>query len=90
MFSKMKNIDSVFRYVRLFSVAFISGCIIISVFIAYKSYQSASQSQQKIFMLADGKILEAFAAEGKDNIPAEAKDHVKMFLPIVTIHINNL
>jgi hypothetical protein len=66
-------------YVRRFSVAFIAGCIIISVFVAYKSYQLASQSQQKIFILTNGKTLEAFAAEKKDNIPGEAKDRVKMF-----------
>jgi conjugative transposon TraK protein len=79
MFTKTKNIDSAFRYVRIFSVAFIAGSIIISLFIAYKSYQLASQSQQKIFILANGKALEAFAADRKDNIPVEAKDHVKMF-----------
>lgn len=79
MFKKMKNIDSAFRYIRLFSIAFIAGCILISVFIAYKSYQIASQSQQKVFILANGKALEAYAADRKDNIPVEAKDHVKMF-----------
>ena len=52
MFTKMKNIDSAFRYVRMFSIAFIAACTIISLFIAYKSYQLASQSQQKIFILA--------------------------------------
>ena len=79
MFKQMKNIDSAFRYIRLFSIVFIAGCIIISIFIAYKSYQLASQSQQKIFILANGKALEAYSADRKDNIPVEAKDHVKMF-----------
>ena len=79
MFKKMKNIDSAFRYIRVFSIAFITGCIIISLFTAYKSYQLASQSQQKVFILANGKALEAYAADRKDNIPVEAKDHVKMF-----------
>lgn len=79
MFQKTKNIDSAFRHIRLFSIAFIAGCIIISLFIAYKSYQLASQAQQKVFILANGKALEAYAADRKDNIPVEAKDHVKMF-----------
>ncbi len=47
MFKQMKNIDSAFRYIRLFSLAFIAGCIIISLFIAYKSYQLTSQSKTK-------------------------------------------
>ena len=75
----MKNIDSAFRYIRLFSLIFIAGCIILTAFIANKSYQLASQSQQKIFVLANGKALEAYAADRKDNIAVEAKDHVKMF-----------
>ena len=79
MFKKIKNIDSAFRYVRIFSIAFITSCTILSVFIAYKSYKLAAQSQQKVFILANGKALEAYSADRKDNIPVEAKDHVKMF-----------
>lgn len=79
MFQKTKNIDTAFRYIRLFSVAFLAACVIISLFIAYKSYQLSSQSQNKVFILANGKALEAYAADRKDNIPVEAKDHVKMF-----------
>ncbi len=63
----------------MFSIVFIISCTIISLFIAYKSYQLASQSQQKIFILANGKALEAYSADRKDNVPVEAKDHVKMF-----------
>ncbi len=37
MFKKTKNIDTAFRYIRSFSIAFLAGCIIISVMIAYKS-----------------------------------------------------
>ena len=79
MFKKTKNIDTAFRHVRSFSIAFLAGCVIISLMIAYKSYQLATQSQQKIFILANGKALEAYAADRKDNIPVEARDHVKMF-----------
>lgn len=79
MFQKMKNIDSAFRYIRLFSLLFILGCVVSSGFIALKSYQLAAQSQQRIFILANGKALEAIAADRKDNIPVEARDHVKMF-----------
>ncbi|HNU47253.1 MAG TPA: conjugative transposon protein TraK [Bacteroidia bacterium] len=79
MFQKTKNIDSAFRHIRLFSLLFILASVLISVFIAYKSYQLASKSQQKIFILANGKALEAYSADRKDNIPVEARDHVKMF-----------
>ena len=79
LFKQMKNIDTAFRHTRLFSLFFMVGCILISVFIATKSYELASTAQEKIYILANGKALEAFSAERKDNIPVEARDHVKMF-----------
>src|SRR5690606_19562730 len=33
----------------------------------------------RIYILANGKALEAFSAGRKENIPVEAKDHVKTF-----------
>jgi len=79
MFTKMKNIDTAFRQVRLFSIAVIVICFLLTVFIAYKSYSLAAASQQRIYILANGKALEAYAADRKDNVPVEARDHVKMF-----------
>ena len=79
MFKQTKNIDSAFRHIRLFSIAMITGCIIISVFIAYKSFQLSAMAQQRIYILANGRALEAYSADRKDNIPVEARDHVKMF-----------
>ncbi|MEO6547908.1 MAG: conjugative transposon protein TraK [Ferruginibacter sp.] len=79
MFTKMKNIDTAFRYVRGFTVIIICGCLILCGFVMYKSYQLAAITQSKVYVLASGKALEAMAAERKDNIPVEAKDHVAMF-----------
>lgn len=79
MFRTTKNIDTAFKQVRLFSLAVIIVCLLLTLFISYKSYQLATQSQQKIFILANGKALEAYSADRKDNVPVEARDHVKMF-----------
>lgn len=79
MFKRTKNIDTAFRHIRLFSIAMIAGCIIITVFITYKCFQLSEQTQQRIYILANGKALEAYSADRKDNIPVEARDHVKMF-----------
>ena len=79
MFTKAKNIDTAFRYIRSFSLLLIIGCVIISSYALYISSSTLKQSQQKIFILANGKVLEAYATERKDNIPVEARDHVRMF-----------
>ena len=79
MFSKMKNIDTAFRHVRGFTMLVITGCILISCFSLYKSFTLVSQMQNKVYILANGKALEAYASDRKDNIPVEARDHVKTF-----------
>jgi hypothetical protein len=65
MFKQMKNIDSAFRYIRMVSLAFLLGCTCVSLFIANRSYQLALLSQQRIFILANGKALEAYSADRK-------------------------
>ena len=79
MFSKMKNIDTAFRYVRLFTIVVIVACFLLCAFVLYKSYQLAAMTQSKVYVLANGKALEALARERKDNIPVEARDHIRMF-----------
>jgi len=79
MFKQMKNIDSAFRYVRGFSVATVLTCAAVSCYALYKSFALASAMQARIYILANGKALEATAAERKDNIPVEARDHIKTF-----------
>ena len=79
MFRKAKNIDSAFRQIRMFSIIVVVVFTIIAVYATYKSYEVSYHSQQKIYILANGKILDAYAADRKDNIDVEARDHVKMF-----------
>jgi conjugative transposon TraK protein len=79
MFSKMKNIDTAFRYVRSFTMLVVIGCVVLCCFAIYKSFSLVSQMQDKVYILANGKALEAFSSDRKENIPVEAKDHVKTF-----------
>lgn len=79
MFQKMKNIDSAFRQMRAFSFAFVISCVVVTALVIYNSFKVAKEAQQRVFILANGKALEAYAADRKDNIKVEARDHVKMF-----------
>ena len=79
MFQQLKNIDTAFKHIRLFSLVIIVMCAFTCCYTVYKSYQLIAQTQERIYILSNGKALEAFSAERKDNIPVEARDHVKMF-----------
>jgi conjugative transposon TraK protein len=79
MFQQFKNIDTAFRQIRLFAMVFVTACTLITVYISCRSYELAAKASRRIYILAGGKALEAFSAEQKENIPVEARDHVKMF-----------
>src|ERR1700688_2256195 len=79
MFTKAKNINSAFQHIRSFSLLFLTGCTAITCLILFKSMKMLSEAQAHIYILANGKVLEAFAADRKDNIPVEARDHISMF-----------
>lgn len=79
MFTKLKNIDTAFKYVRGFTILVIVSCCTSSVYVVWKSFTTVSILQDKVYILANGKAIEAFASDRKENIPVEAKDHVSMF-----------
>lgn len=79
MFQKMKNIDTAFRHIRVFCLLFLLGCLLISGYALYMSHKTTTRAQDKVYVLANGKALEAYAAERRDNLPVEARDHIKMF-----------
>src|SRR6478736_6015388 len=79
MFSQLRNIDSAFKHIRLFSIAMVAACVMICCYTIYKSIDMVTHMQERIYILANGKALEAWSAERKDNIPVEARDHVRMF-----------
>ena len=79
MFQKAKNIDKAFQQVRAFSLILVAGSLGFAGFVAYQSYQLAAQVQSKIYVLANGKALEAHAEDRRQNLPVEAKDHVRSF-----------
>lgn len=79
IFSQLRNIDSAFKHIRAFSIAMIAACVAICGYSIYKSLEMVTHMQERIYILANGKALEAWSAERKDNIPVEARDHVRMF-----------
>jgi conjugative transposon TraK protein len=79
MFQHFKNIDSAFKHIKLFSYLLILACVGISCFAVYQSYQSSADFRSHIYVLANGKALEAIAQDRRDNIPVELRDHIKVF-----------
>lgn len=79
MFKQLKNIDSSFKHIKLFSLFLILSCVGICVYALYSSEKIQDKANQRIYILANGKVLEAVASDRRENIPVEARDHVRMF-----------
>src|SRR5260221_5271339 len=79
MFKPTQNIDHAFGAMRVFMLVVVIGCVIISSYAWYQNGKVTTLAQQRMYILAGDKAIEAFASNRKDNIPVEARDHVRMF-----------
>lgn len=77
MFQKMKNIDTAFKQVRLFAFLVIAGCLILSVFIIWRTTKVLTVNSGKVYVLVNGKLVEAIAE--KRNLPVELRAHIRTF-----------
>jgi conjugative transposon TraK protein len=77
MFTKMKNIDTAFRYLRAFNMLFLASCLLLSGYTIYSTHRLLAEGQGKVFVLVNGKLVEAVATSR--NIPVEIRDHVRTF-----------
>jgi len=79
MFKKAQNIDTAFRGIKNFAIVFVAVYTICGALVMYSCLDMVKTMQGKIYVLVNGKALEAFAADRKDNIPVEARDHIRTF-----------
>lgn len=79
MFQKAKNIDNAFKQIRLVALVVITGSTLICGYTIYQSYALKRNIQQRIYVLSNGKALQAIASTRNENIPVEARDHIRTF-----------
>jgi conjugative transposon TraK protein len=79
MFPKARNIETAFQHVRLFTALVVVGSLSLCGLVCWLSYRASAKAQERIYILASGKALEAVAQDRKDNVPVEARDHVRSF-----------
>lgn len=76
----MKNIETSFRQIRLYSIIFLVLCAVVVVWSVYSSYDFAEKQREKIYVLDGGKsLMLALSQDLSQNRPAEAREHVRRF-----------
>ena len=77
-FKSLKNIESSFRQIRLFSIVFLASCTLLTGFSVWKSYRFAEAQREKIYVLDEGKsLIMALSQDAARNRPVEAREHVR-------------
>jgi conjugative transposon TraK protein len=79
MFTHLKNIETAFQQNKRIVALVILVSAIISVTAIWFAFSAYQKADSRVYVLANGKALEAVSADRKDNIPVEARDHIRMF-----------
>ena len=79
MFRQFQNIDSAFRHIRLFSLVFLLVNGAICIYTVYQTSQVLKAGQNKIYVITNGKLMDALATDRREKLPVEIRDHVKTF-----------
>lgn len=79
-FKTLRNIESSFKQIRLFTFVFAVLCFGVVGLVVFKSYQFAEEQRQKIYVLDNGKsLMVALSQDMSINRPVEAREHVRRF-----------
>jgi conjugative transposon TraK protein len=79
MFKSFQSIEKAFRSVRVLALSVVGCYTLIVGFVLWRGYHLVAGMQQRIYILYNGKVLDAVAADRKDNVGVEARDQVERF-----------
>lgn len=79
MFRQFKNIETAFKHIKVFSLVLIIAVTGICLSTIYWAITGIDKIQQRVYIISNGKLLEAQAANRKDNLKVELEDHIKTF-----------
>lgn len=79
-FKSLKNIESSFRQIRLFTIVFVCLCTVTVCYCVWNAFTFAEAQRKKIYVLDGGKsLMLALSQDLSQNRPVEAREHVKRF-----------
>lgn len=79
-FKALKNIETSFRQIRLFTLLFLVICTTVTLCAVWKAFAFAEAQRQKVYVLDQGRsLMVALSQDVNLNRPVEAREHVRRF-----------
>lgn len=79
-FKSLRNIETSFKQIRLFSLVFVVMCGLVTGYSIWSAYRFAEAQREKIYVLDQGKsLMLALSQDVTQNRPVEARDHIRRF-----------
>lgn len=79
-FKSLKNIETSFKWLRIFGIVFLCMCTLVTGYSIYSAYDFAEAQRRKIYVLDGGKsLMLALSQDLAQNRPVEAREHVRRF-----------
>ena len=69
-FKSLKNIQTSFQQIRIFTLVFLGLCAVVTIFSVAKSYRFAERQREKIYVLDQGKSLMLALSQGSESEPS--------------------
>ena len=79
MFQQLKNLDTAFKHVRLFTLIIIIAASAICYYTIYKTGEAIKQSQHRVYFIANGKLIDAIAIDKKEVLNVQLRKHIENF-----------
>lgn len=79
MLTQLKNIDTAFRHIRLFSFLFLLLNAFMCCWISWRASVVEQLAHHQVYIIANGKLLSATGTDRTETISVEIRDHVKTF-----------
>lgn len=80
-FKSLRNIESSFRQIRLFTIALLAICACVTIYALSKSYAFAERQRQKIYVLDQGKSLMLALSAGCGTEPPRGSSGARSPVP---------
>jgi conjugative transposon TraK protein len=79
MFLRARNYETAFQHIRLVCILSILANLCFTGVITWRAMGAVERAGDRVYVLASGKALQALASDRRENIPVEARDHIRSF-----------